>query len=462
MTRFRDLDLRRYHVSPISGFLPEPGALDRLPDPYYDAWETAITNMPKLIQRKELQARLDSLAVLSTGRLQTEEEWRRAYVVLSFLSQGYIWNGDEPRRRLPLSIVSPLRIVAERLRISPCATFATYCLWNVTLKAGADPDCAEPDNYLSISTFTSSKEEEWFYVISVAIEAQGGRIIAQALEAIDAVHDRDQKVVLAFLKTLVKSIDRISQILLRLYDNLSQDFFFHRLRPFLRGSKNMAEAGLPDGIFYPRCDCNGGGGEWLLHSGGSNAQSSLIQLLDIILGVEQSVGFIKEMRKYMPGPHKDFLERMSDISNIRGYAMGENDDSELRLAYNKAISRLRAFRDEHIRIVARYIFIPAGRNGTADRVRCLQDSQRGTGGTDIMQFLRMTRNTTKPCNTQDDCSISPQQANQKYCKDPGGISAHPEAHVIQDDMTSKASDTNGDQLTEGQFLPSFRPCSPIP
>lgn len=150
-----------------------------------------------------------------------------------------------------------------------------------------------PQDFVSVCTFTGSKEEEWFYVVSVAIEAQGGRLIPQILDVIDAVDQNDTSRVRSFLRAFVACVDGIIRTLDRLDENLSQEFFYHRLRPYLRGSKNMAKAGLPDGIFYPRCQCKGGEGEWLAFSGGSNAQSSFIQLMDIILGVDQDVDFIK-------------------------------------------------------------------------------------------------------------------------------------------------------------------------
>lgn len=47
----------------------------------------------------------------------------------------------------------------------------------------------------------------------------------------------------------------------------------------------MTAAGLPYGVFY---DVGEGHGEWHQYSGGSNAQSSLIQTFDIFLGVNHS------------------------------------------------------------------------------------------------------------------------------------------------------------------------------
>ncbi|PTB53962.1 hypothetical protein M431DRAFT_508997 [Trichoderma harzianum CBS 226.95] len=61
--------------------------------------------------------------------------------------------------------------------------------------------------------------------------------------------------------------------------------FYHRVRPFLADSKNMGAAGLPRGVFYDESD---GKGEWRQLQGGSNGQSCLIQLLDVVLGIEHN------------------------------------------------------------------------------------------------------------------------------------------------------------------------------
>lgn len=98
MTRFRDINLDDYCLSAVSGFLPERPPVERLPNPYYDPWEDICCDLPLLITSERLKDKLESLPLLSTALLNTKEEWRRAYVVLSFLSQGYIWNGNPPRR----------------------------------------------------------------------------------------------------------------------------------------------------------------------------------------------------------------------------------------------------------------------------------------------------------------------------------------------------------------------------
>lgn len=85
-----------YDVSVENGFLPSDVPLQTLPDPYYARWETIFGNLQALILSRRLRGLVDSMPVLSTEHLHTEPEWRRAYVILSFMTHAYIWGGDVP------------------------------------------------------------------------------------------------------------------------------------------------------------------------------------------------------------------------------------------------------------------------------------------------------------------------------------------------------------------------------
>lgn len=79
-----------------NAFLPSEAPLQLLPDEYYASWELLVHSLPGLIRDGTLRGEVQTLDVLSTDRLRSEAEWRRAYVVLAFLTQGYIWGGDAP------------------------------------------------------------------------------------------------------------------------------------------------------------------------------------------------------------------------------------------------------------------------------------------------------------------------------------------------------------------------------
>ncbi|KAL1886505.1 hypothetical protein Plec18167_000436 [Paecilomyces lecythidis] len=416
--------LEDYTVSLRNGFLPDTIPLAHLPEPYYNPWECIAADLPELIRTGRIREEVEGLPVLSTDKLHTEAEWRRAYVLLAFFTHAYIWGGQKPKNILPPAISCPFLQVSEHLELPPCATYAALNLWNFVPRS---PDCdlTDPDNLMVANSFTDTIDEEWFLMVSVAIEARGAKVIPMMLNAIDAVNMNDSVLVTSLLDNLTQCLGELAVLLERMYENCDPPVFYHQIRPFLAGSKNMAVAGLPDGVFYDRGD---GNGEWRQYSGGSNAQSSLIQLFDIVLGVEHRStgerstnsghqtkdrpGFLEEMRNYMPGPHRRFLTLLSKISNIRPYAMAHPSYSDVRRAYNEAVLMLGVFRDKHIQIVSRYIIMQSkqkenhteksGRINLATaspEVSSKKDENsrnlHGTGGTSLIPFLKQTRDETK-------------------------------------------------------------------
>lgn len=110
-------------------------------------------------------------------------------------------------------------------------------------------------------------------------------MIPLMLDAIHAVNLNNPEAVAITLGQISEIIQIISKILQRMYEECGPAVFFHAIRPFLAGGKNMASAGLPNGVFY---DLGDGHGKWHQYSGGSNAQSSLIQTFDAFLGVHHT------------------------------------------------------------------------------------------------------------------------------------------------------------------------------
>lgn len=126
----------------------------------------------------------------------------------------------------------------------------------------------------------------------------------------------------------------------------------------------------------------------------SPGQSPLIHALDIALGVvhystnaahDGKSVFVYTMREYMMAPHRDFIEFLTTAPSIRDFCAS---DADLVEAFNKCLVELKAFRDAHIKMVTRYIIIPSGRVGD------VVDGVRGTGGTDLMPFLKQMRDET--------------------------------------------------------------------
>ncbi|KAK3381831.1 Indoleamine 2,3-dioxygenase [Podospora didyma] len=441
--------LADYGISPTHGFLPEVLPLTRLPDPYYNKWEAIVANLPALILSKRLRGVVDRLPVLSTIGLEHDAEWRRAYSLLSFMAHGYIWGGDSPSDRLPPSITVPLLKVSQHLEVPPVATYAALCLWNFK-PLFMDEDIDNLENLATLNTFTGSIDESWFYLVSVAMEARGAPIMQLGLTAIAAARQNDAATVTRCLGTFAERVDDLTTLLQRMHESCDPTIFYNRIRPFLAGSKNMAEAGLPNGVVYE----DGSGTEtYRQYAGGSNAQSSLIQFFDIVLGVEHRPtgekrgrpdqqepregrppapkhNFLMEMRRYMPGPHARFLGDVQAVANIREFVEANRDHRPLCIAYDACLSMLRNLRDKHIAIVTRYIVVPSREvrarsrsrspevvrrkldlatasrqpQGIAYDARGIAQKQqqddkknsnlKGTGGTALMSFLKQARDET--------------------------------------------------------------------
>lgn len=88
--------LVHYGISLNNAFLPS-SPVRKLQDPYYAPWEQLVENLPDSIEIGSVRATVDNMPVLSTSRLHDEDEWRRAYVVLAYLTHAYIWGGDQPK-----------------------------------------------------------------------------------------------------------------------------------------------------------------------------------------------------------------------------------------------------------------------------------------------------------------------------------------------------------------------------
>lgn len=259
---------------------------------------------------------------------------------------------------------------------------------------------------MSITSFTGTPDEEWFYLVSVAIEAHGAPIIPVMLHAIEAVRSGDDDTVMESLLFFREKIAEIGTLLDRMYERCDPAVFYDQLRPFLAGTKSMEQFGRPDGITFTFHD---GRRETELRSyrGGSNAQSSLIQFFDIVLGIEHTGGegsFIHEMRAYMPGAHRLFLQDVAKVANIREFAQArQHSHPQVYTAYAGCLEMLGALRGRHLRIVAKYI-ISQSRKGNFQRPmqqtagRWRQEKEKrsllGTGGTDLVLLLKQTLQRT--------------------------------------------------------------------
>ncbi|KAJ3193167.1 hypothetical protein HK101_005322 [Irineochytrium annulatum] len=354
---------------------------------------------------------------------------------------------------LPKAIAVPWCKVCVKLDTKPVITYAGVELYNFKLLDPKGP--WDLNNIALLHTFSGAMDE-----VGIAIEAAGAPALPAIVEALHCVKRREIGPLAIQLGVIADAIGVINGILLRMYEKNDPHIFFHRVRPYVNGWEKSED--VPSGVLYEgvaaeevrfgeyvpngaaEYDDVGGNrvlkGTYGKYAGASAGQSTLMHVLDVALGINHysasqyeaidadrpqsvesllssspvgspsprtsqagrpgsGVNIIHEMRKYMPGAHREFLAAVENSFSIRAFAkeaLAEDPDNEavqqLVREFNRCIDGLKSFRDKHIQIVSVYIIIPAhrkknevGHQGAPADIQSERIQKgllaRGTGGT---------------------------------------------------------------------------------
>ncbi|KAI9026567.1 Indoleamine 2,3-dioxygenase [Phycomyces nitens] len=427
--------LESYDISPQTGFLPSTPPLRRLPSSYFAPWESLMEDCNALLLAGKLRERVHKLPLLDSSRLQSVEEYRRAFLILCMVSHSYVWGKHEKTLEiLPACLAVPWTTIADHLGLCPVVCHAAVVLWNYRLLDNKGP--LNLSNLAALETYTGSLDESWFYLVTTEIESVGAPCLQAITKSIDHIKDGDYSALIEDLQTVNSALEGMNTALQRMYEKCDPYVFYWKIRPYLAGWENMAEVGLPFGLIYEGLDSYWNAetdeyadmshlseAERLLHqyrryAGGSAAQSSLIATLDVAFGVEhhptgqkppvkldpstllnrdrythpQSTKpadelnhpngsatpqtpptfvrtnrnrFLRAMRKYMPLPHRNFLEDLEVAANLRPFMLQLQEkqlsvpltekEKQLLGLYNGCLNQLKLFRDKHVQIVTLYI-----------------------------------------------------------------------------------------------------------
>lgn len=278
-----------FDISPTLGFLSSCPPLTSFSNGRYNKWDEIISCLPNLISSQSLRREIDALPYIDPAEISSDLEYQRAYVVLAFLIHAYVWGdatGLKSIEAVPPQLAEPFLCVCDKIGMEAVLSYAGLCLWNWKARSGRSTprdQFFELDDLESVGSFTGTRGEDAFNQVPVLIEAEGGPLVPVLLDAVVAAQQGDLDVVRAALIRTTETIGRMKQHLPKLYSTLDAGMFYHELRPFLGGGKGMEEKGLPRGFVFQRRD----GSEKVVKCiGGSAAQSSLFQYLDLVLGVE--------------------------------------------------------------------------------------------------------------------------------------------------------------------------------
>ncbi|KAK3813038.1 MAG: Indoleamine 2,3-dioxygenase [Benniella sp.] len=428
--------LSDYDISDVTGFVPHPQPLASLPLPYYQPWEDIMGQLNALTNSRQLRSRVDQMSLLEVDRLETRPQIQRAYAMLSIMAHTYVWgSGLDIAQSIPESLAVPWQAVADLIDIPPVLTYASNDLWNWKLKDPAGPYVLE--NLETLWTMTGTYDETWFDIVSVSVEMEGGAALQPLLNAMQAARDDDLPTVVANLKIALSQLQKVSKQLARMFEKCDPAVFYWKIRKFLSGSENMASLGLPNGLEYKGVNNN----ERKHYMGATAGQSSLFPALDLFFGIEHydenpsqpeksPNALLLKMRAFMPGAHRAFLDHLAKVANLRAYVLSKerlpsgSDDQvkDLLTTYDECVQQIKLFRDTHIQIVTKYILVQAKRgppegwedyrvqvpvattattndhastttkeeDGNDDEAPAIQ----GTGGSDLMPFLKTNRDET--------------------------------------------------------------------
>lgn len=364
--------LAEYEVDPHTGFMPVWEPLLAL-DPYFAAWDELAPLVSHLIRNRGIRARIEKMPMLDAGRLRSRAEQERAVTLLCVYANAYVWGGVEPATRIPASVAVPLCALCDQLGRQPIVHYASMQLYNWRRIDRSLPLSA--DNAELLVQFLGGVDETWFYVANFDLELLAGPVLADAYAAVAAAADGDTDSLRLRLESIARQMPAINTALDRQREWTDPHVFFHRVRPFVTGWP-------APGVVY-----EGVSAQPRQLIGGSAGQSSVIQSLDAVLGVDhpnpRTGSYLRMLRQYMPTAHRRFVDDCEQFSHVR-QVVARTSEPALRDAFNAAVDAVAEFRTLHVRLAHDYIAKPSGMNADA----------KGTGGTSFVDFLRDTRRET--------------------------------------------------------------------
>ena len=337
---------------------------------------------------------------------------RRSHVVLTFILHFYVQSIPPADPVLiPRSITLPLLRISKELDIPPILTYSDTVLYNWGFKSKPESRDVVPelDNIRSPTTFTKRVDEEEFLLCSARIELRAVEILEMMRVTMDEIFLGDATAVrrvTEHLNVITGALSELKSLFLNVKKLCDPDVYYNEVRPWFRGedSSDTKRKWIFEGVdedpeLRPPTEL----------SGPSAGQSSIIHAIDIFIGVDhqaKSPGqpcFMSRMQTYMPKNHRLFLSHLkTNPRPLRTFVTDKNDEA-LMTAFNLAVIALKEFRDAHMIIASLYILGPARRAakrklevaGAGANPTPRAQPPKGTGGTDLVRFLKDTRDQTK-------------------------------------------------------------------
>ena len=360
-------------------------------DSFFNSLDVFMESIPHLIEkrmyREEVVSFLRSYSYeIGNYSVECLEKLFKHYC---YMASAYVHALHETTAtRLPKEIAAPLRDLARRLDREPILSYSCYALNNWRRKEADEPIVLENIELQQNFSKDHKVDEDWFILIHVDIEARA----ADGISAINqyrnsyfksnpprVIESCDPMKCEGRLRNMHTSLRMMNITMSRMPENCSEDFYFKAVRPFIFGF---------DKVMYESNNQHVGNVALTLR-GETGAQSSIIPAYVAALHVEHTDSILtthlKDMRKYMPKEHREFLSDVETINvsgqagSIRAMSEGNKRCAEL---YNECLTELLKFRTLHLEFAINYI-------------QKQVDNPTGTGGTPFIQWLTQLRDETE-------------------------------------------------------------------
>ena len=376
-----------WSVWPDRGFLlsPDPllsvrSALDGLvADDILQQIEATANDLPALVLSERIHDVLEVLPLLDLAPVVHERDAvdfraieRLAQIYGYFASAFVRGNPDSPQQRLPASVAVPLVGLSALVERPPILCYASYVLANWRRGTSAEP--LHADNMRPVQNFLGHRDESWFILIHVEIEARAAEAVRGLNEAIESAARREPARLEAALAAISAGLNAMSATFQRMPEGCDTNVYYSKVRPYLFGF---------DGVIYEGVAAFEGRPQHF--RGTTGAQSSIVPALVAGLGLRHEQNnlthHLEALQEHMPRPHRDFLREAAN-SQVRQVVSEYASRPALVEAYNDVLRRRVEFRTLHLHFATEYIF------------RKVSDP-RGSGGTPFMDWLKQIRDETQ-------------------------------------------------------------------
>ncbi len=283
------------------------------------------------------------------------------YVRLGFIASGYInQTNNQTCFQLPKNIAQPLCDICQKIQRPPILSYDGYALYNWKRFDNNKPVAL--GNIDTIQNFVHLYDEHWFILIHVDIEAKATDIV-NAIQMI-TLRPLDTETLNSALNMIANSLEQQIDVLKRIPEKMSDKLYFKYFRPYIRFFEKVTY----EGVSHSATDFRGETGAQ------SSIMPSLIALLKIPHQTSSLTNHLKDMRRYMPAKHRQFINQLENLPAIKNAAASEH--------FNRTLEAIAHFREIHYQWAKTYI---------NDHV----SDPRGTGGTPYMHWLKQLIDETR-------------------------------------------------------------------